>query len=65
MSLRRQEYCFFPLLSLYPAAAVQRKYESVHRLWKLKEKDDFEEASKQLSISKRYRDIELDDKGYT
>ena len=36
-------------------AAVQRKYESVRRQWKLKEKDDFEEASKQLSISKRYR----------
>lgn len=27
----------------------------MRRLWKLKEKDDFEEASKQLSIAKRYR----------
>ena len=37
------------------AAAVQRKYESMRRQWKMKGRDDFEEQSKQLSLAKKYR----------
>ncbi len=33
-------------------AAVQRKYESVRQLWKMEDRDDFEELHQQLSVTK-------------
>jgi len=38
-------------------AAVQRKYESVRRQWKMEENlgDDFVEMSRQLSVARKYR----------
>jgi hypothetical protein len=38
-------------------AAVQRKYESVRRLWKMEDThgDDFQEITKQVSMAKKDR----------
>lgn len=36
-------------------AAVQRKYESMRRLWKSEDKEDFVEMNQKIALMKKYR----------
>ena len=35
--------------------AVQRKYESIRRQWKIEDRDDFQELNHQISMMRKYR----------